>query len=149
MEIIFNRVHSKKDLAISSTILAAGIGLYFANAALGILIALCGMFMLLFYKDSCKRAGNDTLLKRKVLELSAIHRDSMMDFLNGKASAPDMSSNSKGALIRMEIYYNTDASVAYAQLYDYINYCYVPASGIVELKGERAEKLIKIFKEAK
>ena len=113
------------------------------------MVALCGMFMLLFYKDACKRAGDDTLLKRKVLEFSALHRESMMDFLNGKASVPDISSNSKGAIIRMEIYYSTDASVAYAQLYDYINYCYVPASGIVELKRKRAEELIKIFKEAK
>ena len=35
-----------------------------------------------------------------------------------------------------------DAVIAYAQLFDFSNYTYEPATEIVELRGPRAEKLI-------
>ena len=149
MEIIFNRVHSKKDLAISSTILAAGIGLYFANAALGILVALCGMFMLLFYKTACKREGDDTLLEKKALELSVSRRESLINYLNGTCTTLNLNGNSEGAIIRLEVYFNSNYSVAYAQLYDFINYSYIPAGEIVELHGSKADILIDNIKKAK
>ena len=149
MEIIFNRVHSKKDLAISSTILAAGIGLYFANAALGILVALCGMFMLLFYKTAYKREGDDALLEKKALELSVSHRESLMNYLNGTCTTLNLIGSSEGAIIRLEVFFNANYSVAYAQLYDFINYSYVPAGEIVELHGSKADILIDNIKKAK
>ena len=39
MQIRVKKVHTKKDLIISATVLAAGIGLYFINAGLGIFLA--------------------------------------------------------------------------------------------------------------
>ena len=51
MENNIKRVHTGKDLAISSMILVLGIGLYFVNAGLGIVIAVCGCLMLLFVKS--------------------------------------------------------------------------------------------------
>ena len=42
----------------------------------------------------------------------------------------------------MEVYYNVDASIAYAQLFDFSNYTYEPATEIVELRGPKADKLI-------
>ena len=50
MEINFNKVHTIKDLAISTIILLAGIGLFFANKGLGIIIAVCGLAMFFLYK---------------------------------------------------------------------------------------------------
>ena len=50
MESILKKVHTGKDLAISGIIIAAGIGSYFLNAGLGILLGVCGLLMLLFYK---------------------------------------------------------------------------------------------------
>ena len=50
MEYSLKRVHTGKDLAISATILLAGIGLFFVNKGLGICIGICGVLMCLFYK---------------------------------------------------------------------------------------------------
>ena len=55
MEINFKRVHTGKDLIISAIVLAAGIGLFFVNKGLGIVLCLCGILMLLLYKAGYKR----------------------------------------------------------------------------------------------
>ena len=122
MEIKFKKVHTKKDLIISSIVLAAGIGLYFVNAGLGILLAACGVLMLLFYKDGYKREGEGIVLQKKALDVAHSCRDSLKGFL--------------------EVFYNAAASVAYAQLFDFSNYTYEPATDLVEVRGPKADKLI-------
>ena len=52
MEINFKKVHTLKDLAISTIVLLVGIGLFFVNKGLGITIAVCGLAM--FLRDTCK-----------------------------------------------------------------------------------------------
>ena len=55
---------------------------------------------------------------------------------------PEIDVRETGGVVRLEIYYNARASVAYAQLFDFSNYTYEPATDIVELRGPRAGKLI-------
>ena len=142
METIFKKVHTGKDLLISGIITVAGIGLYFVNAGLGGLIAACGILMLLFYKTGYKREGEGIVLKKKALDIAHTCRDSLKGFLEGKDIEPEVKTNISGGVIRLEAYYNADAAIAYAQLFDFSNYTYEPATGIVELRGPRAEKLI-------
>ena len=142
MEIKFKSVHTVKDLVISATILAAGIGLYFVNAGLGVVIAVCGLLMLLFYKSGHKREGEGIVLKKKAFDIAYHCRDSVKGFLEGKDVEPELDTKENGGVVRLEIYYNTDAAVAYAQLFDFSSYTYEPATEIVELRGQRAEKLI-------
>ena len=142
MEIKINKVHTAKDLAISATILAAGIGLYFVNAGLGGVIGICGLLMLLFYKAGYNRAGEGIVLKKKALDVAHTCRDSLKGFLEGKDVEPVIKTNLNGGVIRLEAYYNTDAAIAYVQLFDFSNYTYEPATGIVELRGPKADKLI-------
>ena len=142
MEIKFKKVHTVKDLVISAIILAAGIGLYFVNAGLGILIAVCGIFMLLLYKDGYKREGEDILLQKKALDVAHSCRKSLKGFLDGKDVTPEIITNMQGGVIRLEVYFNVDAAIAYAQLFDFSNYTYEAATEIVELRGPRAKKLI-------
>jgi len=142
MEIKFKKVHTTKDLIISTIILAAGIGLYFVNAGLGILLVVCGILMLLFYKDGFKRAGENVVLQKKALDVAHSCRDSLKGFLEGKDVEPDVNTSINGGVIRLEIYYNAAASVAYAQLFDFSNYTYEPATGIIEVRGRKADKII-------
>lgn len=142
MEIKFKKVHTAKDLIISSAVLLAGIGLYFANAGLGGVTAVCGLLMLLFYKCGYKRDGDNIILRKKVIEAAHSCRESLKGFLEGKDAEPQVETNLNGSVCRLEVYYNATASVAYAQMYDFTNYNYVPATDIVELRGQRAEKLI-------
>ncbi len=142
MEIKFKKVHTKKDLIISSIVLAAGIGLYFVNAGLGILLAACGVLMLLFYKDGYKREGESIVLQKKALDVAHSCRDSLKGFLDGKDVEPDVNAGISGGAIRLEVFYNAAASVAYAQLFDFSNYTYEPATDLVEVRGPKADKLI-------
>ena len=50
MEIKFKKVHTAKDLVMSILLIVAGIGLYFVNQGLGVVIGACGLLLLLFYK---------------------------------------------------------------------------------------------------
>ena len=142
MEIRINKVHIVKDLILSALIVAAGAGLYFVNAGLGILVGVCGLLMLIFYKAAFKREGEDTVLRKTALDISHSCRDSLMEFLDGKDVEPQVNTSADGAVIRLEVYYNAAASIAYAQLFDFSNYTYVKATEIVELRGNKANILI-------
>lgn len=142
MEIQFKKVHTAKDLIISAFVVIAGVGLYFVNAGLGGVIGVCGILMLVFYKDCYKRDGEDIRLKKKALDVSHSCRESLKSFLAGKDVEPEVDTKALGGVIRLEVYYNVDASIAYAQLFDFSNYTYEPATEIVELRGPKADKLI-------
>lgn len=142
MEIKLNKVHTAKDFVISAIVLAAGIGLYCVNAGLGITIALCGLLLLIFYKAGHKREGEGIVLRKAALDVSHSCRDSLKGFLDGKDVEPQIDRTAVGGIVRLEVYYNADAAIAYAQLFDFSNYTYEPATELVELRGPRAEKLI-------
>ena len=142
MKIELKKVHTLKDLAISAITLAAGIGLFFVNAGLGFFIAGCGILMLCFFTGGYQRAGEKLTLKKCALDISNSCRESLKGFLDGKDVEPELKVSTVGGIIRMEVYYNADASVAYAQLFDFSNYSYEPATELVELRGPRADKLI-------
>lgn len=142
MEIKLKKVHTAKDLSISAIVLAAGIGLYFINAGLGIVIALCGLLLLLLWKVGFKREGEDIVLQKKALDLAHSCRESLKGFLDGKDVEPEVKPNTNGGVIRLEAYYNEAEAVAYAQIFDFSNYTYEPATEIIELRGERAKTLI-------
>ena len=142
MEIKFKKVHTAKDLIISALVVAAGIGLYFVNAGLGILIGVCGILMLLFYKAAYKKVGSDTLLTKKAVDVASSCRNSLLDFLNGKDVEPEVKKPGTGGIVRLEVYFNKVAGIAYAQLFSFSNYTYEDATGIVELHSPEADKLI-------
>jgi len=142
MEIKLKKVHTAKDLAISAVILAAGIGLFFVNAGLGVVIGACGLLMLLFYKAGYKREGEGIVLQKKAFDVAYSCRDSLKGFLDGKDVEPEVKTNTNGGVIRLEAYYNSDAAIAYVQLFDFSNYTYEPATEIVGLHGPRAQKFI-------
>ena len=142
MEITFKKVHTTKDLTISALFLAAGIALYFIQAGLGIFLAFCGILMLLFYKAGYKKTGENLILRKQAIDVTHACSQSLKDFLDGKDVEPEVVSGNAGGISRLEIYYNADAAVAYAQLFNYSQYLYEPATEIVELRGFRASKLI-------
>lgn len=142
MEIKFKKVHTVKDLTLSAILFAAGIGLYFINAGLGAVTAVCGLLMLFFWKNGHKVEGKDLLLQYKAVDLSKSCRASVLDFLAGKDIIPEFRAGNQGGIIRLEVWYNGTAKTAYARLYDFENYMYVAATGIVELHDARADRLI-------
>lgn len=142
MEIQFKKVHTAKDLIISALVLAVGVGLYFVNAGLGVFIGACGILMLLFYKAAFKKVGNDTILTKKAIDVASSCRSSLLDYLNGKDVDPEIQQPGAGGVIRLEVYFNKDAGVAYAQLFNFSNYTYEAATEMIELHSPKADKLI-------
>ena len=49
---------------------------------------------------------------------------------------------SEGGSVRLDVYYNASAGIAYAQLFDFRNYTYEPETDVIELHSPKAEKLI-------
>ena len=72
-------------------------------------------------------------------------RTSIIEFLEGKNPVPVIKQGTEGGSIRLEVYFNKSENVAYAQVYDFCNYDYEPATGIIELEGDRADKLISLL----
>lgn len=144
MEIQLKKVHTGKDLAISGLLFAAGIGLYFVNAGLGIVLALCGAAMLLLWKTGYKHDSDGPVLTKAALDVAHSCRQGLKDYLEGKDADPKLTQpGTNEGVVRMEIYYNKAAGVAYAQLFDFSSYEYEPATQLVELHSPRADKLLK------
>ena len=98
--------------------------------------------LLLFYKAAYKKVGDDTLLTKKALDVASSCRNSLLDYLNGKDVEPEVQQPGAGGVVRLEVYFNKEAGVAYAQLFNFSNYTYEAATDMVELHSPKAEKLI-------
>lgn len=142
MDYNFKKVHTGKDLAISSLVLIAGIGLFFVNKGLGILIAVCGIAMFFLVKGGYKKDGQGIVLQKKSEDLCKACRTSVVEYLNGKDVTPQVKKGSEGGSVRLDVFYNATEGIAYAQLFDFRNYTYEPETDVVELHSPRADKLI-------
>ena len=145
METNFKKVHTGKDLAISSIVLLAGAGLFFANKGLGVCLAICGLFMFILYKAGYKKDGQGIVLLKKSEDLCKAGKSSIIEYLDGKDVIPQIKKGNEGGSIRLDVYYNTAAGIAYAQLFDFRNYTYEPETGVVELHSPRADKLVSLL----
>lgn len=142
MDYYFKKVHTGKDLAISTLVLIAGIGLFFVNKGLGILVAVCGIAMFFLFKSGYKKDGQGIVLRKKSEDLCKACRTSVVEYLNGKDVTPQIKKGSEGGSVRLDVFYNATEGIAYAQLFDFRNYTYEPETDVVELHSPRADKLI-------
>lgn len=142
MEYDFKKVHTGKDLSISTIVFLVGAGLFFVNKGLGICIAICGLLMLLIYKGGYRKDGRGVLLTRKSEDLCKCCKTSIVDYLNGKDVTPQIKKGDEGGSVRLDVYYNSAEGIAYAQLFDFRNYTYEPETEVVELHSPKADKLI-------
>lgn len=146
MDIKFKKVHTAKDLTISIIVIAAGAGLYFANASLGIIVGICGVLLLILYKSGNKVEGQDAVLCKTSKDLALSCRPGVMNFLSGQEEGLELRDAGNGASIRVEAYCSEQAHIAYAQLFDFSNYEYKAVTDMVELTGPRADKFISELK---
>lgn len=142
MEMKFKRVHTNKDITISTVVLLAGIGLFFINKWLGIFVAACGLLLFLIYKGGYKKDGKGVMLLKKSEDLCKVCKISFVEYLSGKNVPLIVKRGSEGGSVRIDLYYNREERIAYAQFFEFSNYSYEPLTEIVELNGERAETII-------
>ena len=142
MEINFKKVHTGKDLAISTIVLLAGVGLFFVNKGLGVILAVCGLAMLFLNKGGYKKDGQGIVLQKKSEDLCKCCKPSVVEYLNGKDVTPQIKKGNEGGSVRLDVYYNAAAGIAYVQLFDFRNYTYEPETDVIELHSPKADKLI-------
>lgn len=142
MESNFKKVHTVKDLSISTIIFLAGIVLFFINKGLGITIAVCGLVMFFLYKGGYRKEGQGIVLQKKSEDLCKSCRQSIIDYLNGKDVTPQVKKGDEGGSVRLDVYYNASEGIAFAQLFDFRNYAYEPETEVIELHSPKADKLI-------
>jgi len=138
----FTSIHTGKDLSVSLSIIAIGIIVFFLNKWLGALVAIVGIIVFLLYKSGYKYEGGGVTLRRRTMDLCRGCRPSIMDFLNGKSDNPKIEEGTEGGIIRFEIYYNKEANIAYAQLFDYHDYSYSPLTDMMALNQTQSQILI-------
>lgn len=142
MEIKIKKVHTLLDLVISAVVLAIGVGVYYVLPGWGILLGLIGILLFAFYKRSYRRVGDRTSLKQKDRDLARESRDAAMAFLQGRSDELQLSPAGDGDHLWLDVYYNAESAVAYAQLFYVAENRFDPATQLVELKGDKARKLI-------
>lgn len=142
MECNFKKVHTGKDLAISTIVFLAGAGLFFVNKGLGICIAICGLAMFLIYKSGYKKDGQGVVLQKKSEDLCKCCKSSIVEYLNGRDVTPQIKEGNEGGSVRLDVYFNAAEGIAYAQLYDFCNYAFEAETEVIELHSPKADLLI-------
>lgn len=145
MKTNFKKVHTAKDLIISSIVLLAGVGTFFIEKGLGTCLVVCALVMLLIYKDGYRKDGEGVVLHKKSEDLCKCCKASIIDFLSRKDGTPEIRKGNEGGCIRLDVYYNTSEGIAYAQLFDFRGYNYEPETDVVELHSPEAEKLVSLL----
>lgn len=141
-EIIIKRTHTLTDILLSTAVFAAGVGTYFVLPGWGILFCFVGVLLFAFRKSGIIRTGDGTRLREKSLDLPVSCRDSILSFLEGGTTLPDLVPCEDNEHLYLEVYYNAEAKVAYAKLYDVAPCSFEQATPYIEVRGERAELLI-------
>ncbi len=141
MNIEYKNVHTRKDVIISLIVIAVGIGVFFLNAAVSLVVLFSGLLMLFFFKSGYRAPGG-FVMKKIPVDLSSSCRQSLLDFLSGKSADPALVKTGKGSAIRMEVYYSADVEEAHVHLFDFRDYTYEEAIEPVVLRGDNCNRII-------
>lgn len=142
MKINMKKVHTFKDLAISLSIIIAGAGIFFLNKDLGSCIVAFGLIMLLIFRSGYRIDGTGAVLRKKSADLCKCCKPSILDYLNGMDITPVIKKGNEGGVIYLEVYYNAEEGIAYAQLFEFRNYTYEPETEMIELHYPKAGRLV-------
>lgn len=145
MEFNFKKIHTGKDLVISSLIMLAGIGLYFVNSALGVFIAAVGFLMLLCWKTGYALNGRTDVFKKQSVDLCRRSKPSLLAFLNGSSQSLVVEKGNEGGTVILTVYYNEKQKLAFAQLFDYVEGNAVLIADGLQVNSPKYEKLMSLL----
>lgn len=157
MEYTFKKVHTPKDLLISIAVILTGTALFAAsgmtgeesfisNRSLWVFVIVCGLLMIIFWKNGYRCCGCGVVLNKNAMDLCNDCKKSIIEFLDGKDVRPTIREGHEGGCVRLEVYYNISASIAYVQLFEYRNYVYEPLTPCLKLPSGKAEQLLATIK---
>lgn len=136
------KTHTSKDLIISGLMSVIGIALTFINLGLGIAIIIVGVCMFIFYKAGFKYENQGAVLCKKSKELSKKCQKSVTNFLNGETEELNMIPGNEGGTLMLDVWYNKQEGIAYAQLFEYQELNFKQATELIKLESSNARILI-------
>lgn len=140
----FIKIRSKKDIAITSIIIATGLILTImpsssAITMLGFFIAISGIILAFVLKSAYMNIETKEIFVKKERYFSANMKETVTAALLSPEKKLDTVED-QGNSLKLDIYYNKQK--IYAQLNEYIPYKYEPCSKIYEYQYTKACSLI-------
>lgn len=148
METRFSRIHSAKDIVISSVLFAAGIICIIVPASVpvnivGYTLAIVGLVLFFVMKTAFKDAESGETLKKTEKYFPASKSESVLKALSSDPQILDLNEENKGNGLKIDTYYSTKTGHVFTQLFEYIPYKYEPCSPVFTYDISKAQKLIK------
>ncbi len=148
MEKTFARIRSTKDIIISTTLTIAGFVLVALPTSVsvnlvGFFMIFAGIIMLLFCKTGYKDAETGTRYCKKECFFPQSKRADIESQLGGdtREAAAVCTEEGTGSGLRLDIYRNKKSGNAYAQLFEYVPYKYVPCTRVFECNTDTLTNL--------
>ena len=143
----FYRIRSASDIAISLTLIIAGIALMFYPTGIGITILgmflfLIGSLFLCLLKSVYRKEGTKETYKKRKLQFRREILQTIRDAVLSDPNLIDMTKEGMGWTVKLNIYYNRKTDKGYIQLYEYIPYNYEPRTQMLEYRICQIEKLL-------
>lgn len=138
----FKKVHTTKDLTLTTIILAIGIVVVFFNKAAGVCLMCLALLMFLIYKTGYRNTSDGNVYSKRSLDLCRGGKESLMDFLNGRSDALDIKEGSEGGCIRIDVYSCKNTGESIIQVYNFANYEYEPMGEPFKLNCAKTKQLI-------
>lgn len=148
MENTFIRVRSGKDIAIFTSLIVLGSVLLALPTGAGVNIAgffmiFAGIIVALVMKTGYKDMSTGVKYRKKEHYFLQTAKPDLSSALESDPGSIDLSQEDRGNVVRLDIYYSTDAGKACLQLFEYIPYKYEPCSRVYEYEMGRVERLIR------
>ena len=148
MEKEFIRVRSVKDIVIFATLVIAGSVLVTIPSGsavniTGFFLIFAGLILALVLKTGYKDSATGAKYQKKELYFQQAMNPVISSLLAAKPESIDLSEESKGNAVRLDVYYGKATGKAYLQLFEYIPYKYEPCTQVYEHELCKVEKLIR------
>ncbi len=136
------KTRSAKDIIVTLVFLAAGVALLFCSESmfiLGLTVILFAVILFFAMKSSYVIEGKDGSFKRKIANFPKTKKEELVSFLEGRSgkAVPE----APGGLL-LYVYYRSDKSSGFAQIFDFENYQYSPITEMLPLGAEQVKALV-------
>lgn len=147
MEKNFTKVHSTKDIVITSVLIIAGTIMVALPTStpvniLGFFMIFAGIILALALRTGYKDVDTGIKYCKTERFFAQSMREEINRALAGKPDSINLSEEDKGNGIRLDIYHSKSTGKAFIQLFEYVPYKYEPCSKLYEYDLAHVSHLI-------
>ncbi len=136
------KTRSAKDIIVTLVFLAAGVALLFCSDSmfiLGCTVIAFAVILFLAMKSSYVIEGKEGSFKRKIANFPKTKKEELVSFLEHRSDKA--AQEAPGGLL-LYVYYHSDKSTGFAQIFDFENYQYHPLTDLLPLDAAQVKALV-------